>query len=503
VKTTDAVFSQGIAGALPTATARAMFAHSWQIVRRGLRSLLAALALLWLVWFVPWLLVGVLRIGAMWNAGPARPTIVGLIVAVVLTQLAALGWLILGLARLFIEGARERARAPFGFVFVAARQLGWLLLMVALVATVIGAEVLLYLSPHSSVVDAALPLLVILTLTALATQSLVVPLIVDRRLNTFAAMAAGARLLVARGRFTHLTVVGTAAAGTLLIVAAFVWQAVVDGDVYFGVHSVLGMIISPLLIVAAIAATVGVAGCAIAVPLVTALYLGLRETGFVESDPAPPPSRTATAKTNAPRLRRPLIALAIAAFTVVGLAWGASWLFSGVDSSTALHPGQRITLRSGLSLVVPKGRPLKLIELRQYPSWLPIGQNAATSDIYLHHAGILGRKQTVWFDSGANTRLLEFDSCYSEDAWMFHRAAEYPIFAHSVDGSVVIRSKPGSRLAFVVTHLPGRMPGLLWVEFRQRASDTQPWNARQLNAALAKLWRDMQIKGAQLPGIAQ
>lgn len=247
---------------------------------------------------------------------------------------------------------------------------------------------------------------------------------------------------------------------------------------------------------AAAVATAGVAGCLVAVPLVAALYLCLAQP---RAEQAP-----AVAAAVPVRLWKPLAALAVAALLVVGLAYGAAWAFYGVDRSINLQRGARTTLHSGVSLVLPAGSSASLVELRQYPAWLPIGENAPTPDIYLDRAGILGKKDSLVFDeSVANASFLEMTSLYSADAYLLRRAEHYPVLASTPDGSVVIRANRGSHFLQVVTHLPGVMPGVIWVSFHNGAGSPRPWSAKRQNAELPRLWRELKIEGAPLPVIQQ
>ncbi len=481
------------AEAQPASGAGSVFGGAWRILVRDWRPLVAALSILWLVWVVPRVLMGVLALGHDWNSGPAGKVIAALFVVVYALQLVAVVWLVAGLMQLHLIGCRTGERAPLGYVFSAAGRLAWLLLEVLVVAGCVLALVALYRAALPKAALATLPVLALLLLAALVTQPLAVPLIVDRRLNTFAAMASSARIMVRKGRLSHLLVVAAAAVGTLAIVFATLWPGTTADD--FGFHSVLHFLISTHLWLTAVIATGGVAGCLVAVPLVTTLYLSL-----AKSYPGQAPAAVAAVPV---RLWKPLVALAAAAVLVLGLAYGAAWTFHDVTSSRLLTPGERVTLHSGLSLVPPAGSRASLVELRQYPAWLPIGENAPTPDVYFNRAGIQGRKDTLFFDvsSMANANFVEMTSLYSADAYLLHRAGHSPVLARTPDDAVVIRANRGSHFFQIVTHLPGAMPGVIWVAFRDGAATPQPWSAQRQNAALARLWRDLEIEGAKLPVI--
>ncbi len=476
-------------------SAAPIFGEAWKIVVRDRRPLLAALSILWLVWVIPRVLTSVLSLALVWNSGPAGVVTIGTCVAVLALQLVAVVWLVAGVLRLHLIGSRMGERAPLGYVFSAASRLGWLLLEVLVVAGCVLALVALYYwAALPSAVLAMLPVLALFLLAALVTQPLVLPLIVDRRLNTFAAMAASARIMVRQGRPTHLVTVAAAAAGTVALAAATLWPGATAN--YLGFHSVLDLFVGTRIWLAAVVATAGVVGCLVAVPLVTALYFCL----------AQPRAEQATAVAAAVPVRpwKPLAALAVAALLVLGLAYGAAWAFNGVDSSIQLQPGVRATLHSGVSFVVPAGSSARLVELRQYPAWLPIGENAPTPDVYIHRAGIQGRKDTLFFGEGvANANFLQMTSLYSADAYLLHRAEHYPVLASTPDGSVVIRANRGSHFLQVVTHLPGAMPGVIWVLFHDSAASPQPWSAKRQNAELARIWRELRFEGEPLPVIRQ
>jgi hypothetical protein len=477
----------------PASDAASVFGEAWRIVRRDWRPLLAALSILWLLWVVPRVLTGVLAFGLEWNAGPAHAVILGLFVLVYALQLVAVVWLVAGIVHLHLIGCRTGERAPLGYVLSAAGRLGWLLLEVLIVAGCVLALVALYRSALPNAVLAMLPVLALLVLVALVTQPLALPLIIDRRLNTFAAMAASARIVVRKGRPSHLLVVAVAALGTLALAVASLWPGAAADDLE--IRSVLGLVASSRLWLTAAVATVGVAGCLVCVPLITALYVGLTQSR---------PGQEPGAATAIPvRLWQPLAALAAAALLVLGLAYGAAWAFYGVDSSRELPSGVRTTLHSGVSLVLPAGSNARLVELRQYPSWLPIGQNAPTPDSYFDRAGISGRKDGLSFGERgvASATFFEMSSLYSGDAYLLHKAEHSPVLARTPDGTVIIRGNRGSRILQVVTHLPGAMPGVIWVIVRDGAKSPRPWSAERQNAALARLWRELKIEGAPLPVI--
>jgi hypothetical protein len=471
----------------PSAGAALVARQALRIVRRDWRPLLISLPLLWLIWFLPRVLTGVLIYGANRNTAPASSVILGLGVLVLALQLVVVVWLLAGLLRLHIEGCRSGEPAPLGYVFSCGRCLGWLLLEVLVVAAALLVLVVLYRSALPNAVLALLPVLAILLVTGLASQVLVVPLIVDRRLTTFAAMAASARTIVGRARPAHLALIAVAAAGTIAVSVATLWPGGMSDPL--DVTAVYGIIVGTHLGLAAVFAAIGVAGCLVSVPLVASLYVGLSR-----AEPAVPSAAVPA------RTWKPLLVLALAGVLVLGLAYGASWAFSGIDSARNLPSGQRVTLHNGLSLVPPAGTSPRLTEYREYPAWLPIGQNAHIPDSYFEQAGIFGAKDSLFFgeqDVG-DAGFLSITSLYSADAYMLLKAQRSPVLASTADGSVTIRGHRGSRYLWVVTRLPGAMPGLAWVWFK-RGDSPESWSAKRQNAALARLWRNLAVEGAPLP----
>jgi hypothetical protein len=78
-------------------------------------------------------------------------------------------------------------------------------------------------------------------------------------------------------------------------------------------------------------------------------------------------------------------------------------------------------------------------------------------------------------------------------------AARGTVLARSADGRVTLFGGRGSSGIHLVTRLPGKMAGVMWVMFRTTPGTT--WSVRRQNAALRRLWRGLQIEGAPLPVI--
>ena len=438
-----------------------------------------------------------------------------------LMQVALCVLLIGGLLQAAQESLETGRRARARSLLLPARRAAWLLAAAAIASVPI---VLLIAAARSSsyhslpqpyewtaaamqrmVGDADLGVLVPVGIAVatigVALLALSPSLIVDRGMNPFAALSTSMRLSEKRMRLSHLPAACLSAAGMLAVAAVASWGVGVGdqgsdaiwhghaGAWWFATHL-------PWVSMARVAIPTCV-GAAIATMLGAALYLRLAgkpatsETAATSvRSSAPKPAAQAAPMTRG-RLWMPA---AVSGVVIVGLAIALA-LGALVEGSRHVYvrPGTRVTLRCGLSYVVPaQGDGADLYTYRRWASWLPCGQNAPEPFRPFAIGGATDR--TAWFGRGLPPlRFFSAETVYSPHSYALQRAETEPVFSRSADGTVTLRwAGPTSVAFYVVVREPGKSAGVLdlYVGAKRGPVSTLDFE---------RAWRGLKIEGAELP----
>jgi hypothetical protein len=367
-------------------------------------------------------------------------------------------------------------------------------------------------------------------IVALAFLIYTTPLIVDQRRHTWSALRESVRMVAAHAVYPEMVVVIVGAA-----VVAGAWAAafvVLSGrllppldtsQALTGSTRLLAFVAFPLAIALAVSVT-----CAVVAVLVAAAYL--QATTAARSNALPlfaPPTTPPVAtqplaapqavamggvfgaaaahapagRAQPPRARWPL-ALAVVLVVLLGALAASVWWVDSVAYGSAvgrsLAPGDRVTLRSGLSLVMPDGNGWSLYYASyRRPSWLHVGEDpAAESTGYS-----AGWKRADQFNAdlavGLRQETVMSLSFYdARSSWLRQWSAMAPVVLESPDGTVLVRWKPSMPDAEVYTRLPGHLPGWLRVVWHV---PNRPRSVADVRLDLHRFWTEFSVQGAPLP----
>jgi hypothetical protein len=434
----------------------------------------------------------------------ARLTAVMVVVALVAVVVAFL--FAAGLVDLLVQSALHGKRGSIGSVLSAFRCVHWLLLTAVIVAPLVALIAFTAIS-----VGLAAPLVVAFGEVVLVYCLYTVPLILDRRLNTFHAIAESARL-VRLGGFVRQYVPLVLATYTLV---AFWWMAahrigsigqywepslgdaaswlISDSDFGSGLDR-------PTVLVPLVGALAVAVSCGALSLLLAGMYASVwRRRDALEADGTPQSAAQAAASAGvrvAPltaRRRWPLPAsVAMATLLLMATATAFVWWYGTPLPERELKAGERTTLRSDLTLTVPAGQTAWISRARRYPSWLGLGDNGglAVPTFFGSLADIVAR------DMGALiVASFSPEDDPSGDLWLLSN----PVVGSSANGTVEMRWKSGSRYAYVFTHIPGGLDGMVKLRVTSSWKDHRPVGPAQALQALAGVWSAWSIQGAQLP----
>jgi hypothetical protein len=465
----------------PKVTAMLRGAH-WELVRR------CALAVAFI--FVAYLLVqgqiAALYPRQSWGLSGEISYRTVEVIALALTPIAFLFGA--GLLRVLL-GAERRDDVGGGGVLAAARR------TVRLLVTLLAGAAFLTLVAFDSIgFSVTAPIAIALGTVPFTFALYVVPLIVHRRLSVIDAVRQSTHLVRAAGfvrqwLFFVGMVVGTAAFGFVavraLVIAGANWRPSV-GDT--STWLVSGQDNSAEIWHASITyetVMVGVVGavCAVLLCFLVALALAAAYSRRERDDafaPAPAEAMPAEAKdaSAAAAPRRHIGRRLVAPFVILLLLAGANayvWSFASPLHGHTLAPGEKVTMRNGLTLTAPATGQWMYVTPRFYPSWLG-GRYAGLEravDVFFSEGSI---SEVRSFSVGTDPTTILDDTFY----------ASSPVAAASADGSVRILWKSGNPLVAVETDLPGHSPGLIVVWVRVGKQTVQ--GPAQMMALAACRW---------------
>jgi hypothetical protein len=469
-----------------------------------------ALGVVWLLWLAV-ALDRAMAATALYNGMVSGwlDTVLRCVIAIATaTQVALCVLLAGGLSQAVQESLSTGRRASVSALVVPARRAAWLLASAAVAAVPVVLLVAIAWSAVPSapsypldwlasplrhlvgdgVVGVLFPLALLVAVPLLAAAACTVPLAVGGGTNPFAAFVASIRLTAAQARLRNLPAAFVSSAGLMVPIALGALAVAVSDDngpldgqtslVWFAQH-VLWMRLTVIAVPAAIVLVAGVLLSAVYCRRVLTLSSGAVAEEALIVHPRRPWVMTAVAGVGG------LVAVAIVAAVALGSLYaGYGYVHAGA--------GGRVTLRSGLSFVVSDPQENLVQTFRQWPSWLPCGQNTRWTS---GSPWIGGAADAVGTFFEARSSMVSFclaQSLYAPTAYRLHRAQMVPVFRESADETVTVRWVRGSRVVYVVTRLPGRMTGVLYIILRGTPGSPTPRD-------IVKAWRELQVRGASLP----
>jgi hypothetical protein len=467
-----------------------------RLLRGNVRPLAAGLATIAAFAFVGWLcLEGIVRLvvgSSSWSVDQPYGTLTATVVVMIAVAVVLGSVFVAGLVDMLVQSGRGGGRGDLGRAFATYRRAHWLWLALLIAAPVVA--VVAFVTAGAMIFA---PLVLAIGEGVLVFGVFTAPLILDRRLDTFRALSESSRLVRRDGFAAHvarlfiLTVVGIVfwwlvAKGLFAIGGGeYEWTPqfsdpttwlVVAGEGFWG--SFVRTLLISLVGAAGVAAT-----CGAIVVFVAANYSrATRGTA----------ARAASVATR-PWRRRSLVTTML--LLLIGLTWFV-WWFATPPASRMMSAGERVTLRNGLTFTVPAGSVTELDWARKYPSWLGLGDNGGTPV-----ATFFGPlSDFVARDGGAFFAMsISPDSDPSPSAWSPSYPWGSPVVGRSVDGTVEIRWERGTRRAYVVTHVPGKLNGLVQIRLTSSWSDRRPMGPGQAMQSLAAVWSTWSVQGAPLP----
>jgi hypothetical protein len=483
----------------------------WRALRRNALPFFGGLVMVVAFLLVTSLLMeGIIRliVGTSFEGSETpHAALTAVMVAVALVAVAVVFVFAAGLVDLLVQGVLRGRRGSIASTLAAFRSTFWLLL-----AALIVAPLVILIAFVAASAGLAAPLVIAFGAVVLVYGIYTVPLILDERLNTVRALADSARL-VRIGGFVRQYV--------LLVLAVFAaiafWRVVVHrigstgqyweprlGDAASwpvdGSGLALGLthraVMVSLLGAMAIAASCG----ALALLLAGMYASACRRRAAFE---AGVPTRGAGARAEAPArlgirvtpsaVRRRGAVVAVAALLLLMTAVTAFvWWYGTPAHEHQMKAGASATLRSGLSLTVPPGTTAWITRTRRYPAWLGLGDNGglAVPTVFGSQADIVARDMGALIVASFSP---EHDP--SRGAWLL----DEPLVGSSADGTVEMRWKSGSRYAYVFTHLPGRLDGMVQLRVASSWNDHRPVGPAQVLEGLASFWSAWNVRGVQPP----
>lgn len=151
---------------------------------------------------------------------------------------------------------------------------------------------------------------------------------------------------------------------------------------------------------------------------------------------------------------------------------------------TVLHPGQVVSLRSGLTITLPPESSGTLAQWHAHhlrrDSSLGLADDVV---LRLRGQGVRDAAAAVFWETQDPGVLASLTNATH-------------LLSRTADGTVEVRwSKPSSGMynVFVLTHLPGSLPGVLQISAGEARDAASAWST------VVAFWRDLDVRGGELP----